>query len=43
MWVGAAVLAAGALVALALKFDKQDQTSESAENIPAGISAPTAA
>jgi EmrB/QacA subfamily drug resistance transporter len=43
MWVGTAVLAAGALVALALKFDRQSQTSESAESIPAGISAPTAA
>jgi EmrB/QacA subfamily drug resistance transporter len=43
MWVGTAVLAAGALVALALKFDTQRQTSEAAEGIPAGISAPTAA
>jgi EmrB/QacA subfamily drug resistance transporter len=43
MWVGTAVLAAGALVAVAFKFDRQSQTSESAESIPAGISAPTAA
>jgi EmrB/QacA subfamily drug resistance transporter len=43
MWVGTAVLAAGALVALAFKFERQSQTAESAESIPAGISAPTAA
>ena len=43
MWVGAAVLVAGAVVALTLRFDTRARPETVATSVPAGLSAPSAA
>ncbi|HEX3802298.1 MAG TPA: DHA2 family efflux MFS transporter permease subunit [Solirubrobacteraceae bacterium] len=43
MWVGAAVLAAGALAAVVFRFDSSAQRATATSPVPAGVSAPTAA